>query len=70
MTLSLLFLARYHYYGMGIKESSVYYHSVYSGKGLTRYGYNVIDIPSIPYPYGTHIEFRGDVNIHWKCWSR
>uniref|UniRef100_A0A3P9PX37 DNA-binding protein RFX6 n=1 Tax=Poecilia reticulata TaxID=8081 RepID=A0A3P9PX37_POERE len=25
----------YHYYGIGIKESSAYYHSVYSGKGLT-----------------------------------
>lgn len=29
---------RYHYYGIGIKESSAYYHSVYSGKGLTRWG--------------------------------
>ncbi|KAL4649136.1 DNA-binding protein RFX6 [Arapaima gigas] len=28
---------RYHYYGIGIKESSAYYHSVYSGKGLTRF---------------------------------
>ncbi|KAJ7400082.1 DNA-binding protein RFX6 [Pitangus sulphuratus] len=27
----------YHYYGIGIKESSAYYHSVYSGKGLTRF---------------------------------
>uniref|UniRef100_A0A3B3CWY3 Regulatory factor X, 6 n=1 Tax=Oryzias melastigma TaxID=30732 RepID=A0A3B3CWY3_ORYME len=30
-------LHRYHYYGIGIKESSAYYHSVYSGKGLTRF---------------------------------
>uniref|UniRef100_A0A8B9G481 DNA-binding protein RFX6 n=1 Tax=Amazona collaria TaxID=241587 RepID=A0A8B9G481_9PSIT len=30
--------SKYHYYGIGIKESSAYYHSVYSGKGLTRYG--------------------------------
>ncbi|XP_033106140.1 DNA-binding protein RFX6-like [Anneissia japonica] len=29
--------SKYHYYGIGIKESSVYYHSVYSGKGLTRF---------------------------------
>ncbi|KAF1563381.1 DNA-binding protein RFX6, partial [Eudyptes chrysocome] len=29
--------SKYHYYGIGIKESSAYYHSVYSGKGLTRY---------------------------------
>uniref|UniRef100_A0A671MGV6 DNA-binding protein RFX6 n=1 Tax=Sinocyclocheilus anshuiensis TaxID=1608454 RepID=A0A671MGV6_9TELE len=28
--------SKYHYYGIGIKESSAYYHSVYSGKGLTR----------------------------------
>ncbi|KAK0060349.1 DNA-binding protein RFX6, partial [Biomphalaria pfeifferi] len=27
----------YHYYGIGIKETSQYYHSVYSGKGLTRF---------------------------------
>ncbi|PKU45075.1 dna-binding protein rfx6 [Limosa lapponica baueri] len=32
-----LTLQWYHYYGIGIKESSAYYHSVYSGKGLTRY---------------------------------
>ncbi|OXB76488.1 UNVERIFIED_CONTAM: hypothetical protein H355_014532 [Colinus virginianus] len=30
-----LTLQWYHYYGIGIKESSAYYHSVYSGKGLT-----------------------------------
>ncbi|XP_069461341.1 DNA-binding protein RFX6 [Ambystoma mexicanum] len=29
--------SKYHYYGIGIKESSEYYHSVYSGKGLTRF---------------------------------
>ncbi|KAM9798241.1 DNA-binding protein RFX6 [Neosynchiropus ocellatus] len=29
--------SKYHYYGIGIKESSDYYHSVYSGKGLTRF---------------------------------
>ncbi|XP_016118455.1 DNA-binding protein RFX6-like, partial [Sinocyclocheilus grahami] len=29
--------SKYHYYGVGIKESSAYYHSVYSGKGLTRF---------------------------------
>ncbi|XP_046859371.1 DNA-binding protein RFX6-like [Xenia sp. Carnegie-2017] len=29
--------SKYHYYGIGIKESSTYYHSVYSGKGLTRF---------------------------------
>ncbi|XP_021360165.1 DNA-binding protein RFX6-like [Mizuhopecten yessoensis] len=29
--------SKYHYYGIGIKESSIYYHSVYSGKGLTRF---------------------------------
>ncbi|OPJ73144.1 DNA-binding protein RFX6 [Patagioenas fasciata monilis] len=32
-----LTLQWYHYYGIGIKESSAYYHSVYSGKGLTRF---------------------------------
>ncbi|KAK2157358.1 hypothetical protein LSH36_193g10025 [Paralvinella palmiformis] len=29
--------SKYHYYGIGIKESSVYYHAVYTGKGLTRF---------------------------------
>ncbi|KAK7476909.1 hypothetical protein BaRGS_00031848, partial [Batillaria attramentaria] len=29
--------SKYHYYGIGIKETSVYYHSVYSGRGLTRF---------------------------------
>ncbi|XP_023809027.1 DNA-binding protein RFX6 [Oryzias latipes] len=29
--------SKYHYYGIGIKESSAYYHAVYSGKGLTRF---------------------------------
>ncbi|XP_013406929.1 DNA-binding protein RFX6 [Lingula anatina] len=29
--------SKYHYYGIGIKETSVYYHSVYAGKGLTRF---------------------------------
>ncbi|XP_012942177.1 DNA-binding protein RFX6 [Aplysia californica] len=29
--------SKYHYYGIGIRETSQYYHSVYSGKGLTRY---------------------------------
>ncbi|KAL3842713.1 hypothetical protein ACJMK2_020701 [Sinanodonta woodiana] len=29
--------SKYHYYGIGIKETSIYYHSVYSGKGLTRF---------------------------------
>jgi len=29
--------SKYHYYGIGIKESSAYYHSVYSRKGLTRF---------------------------------
>ena len=28
---------RYHYYGLSIKETSIYYRSVYSKKGLTRY---------------------------------
>lgn len=28
---------RYHYYGIGIRETSQYYHSVYTGKGLTRW---------------------------------
>uniref|UniRef100_A0A3Q3B1V8 Regulatory factor X, 6 n=1 Tax=Kryptolebias marmoratus TaxID=37003 RepID=A0A3Q3B1V8_KRYMA len=32
-----IFNNKYHYYGIGIKESSAYYHSVYSGKGLTRF---------------------------------
>ncbi|KAK3734999.1 hypothetical protein RRG08_007141 [Elysia crispata] len=29
--------SKYHYYGIGIRETSQYYHSVYSGKGLTRW---------------------------------
>ncbi|XP_019639148.1 PREDICTED: DNA-binding protein RFX6-like isoform X1 [Branchiostoma belcheri] len=29
--------SKYHYYGIGIKETSAYYHSLYSGKGLTRF---------------------------------
>ncbi|XP_025085503.1 DNA-binding protein RFX6-like [Pomacea canaliculata] len=29
--------SRYHYYGIGIKQTSVYYQSVYSGRGLTRF---------------------------------
>jgi hypothetical protein len=33
----MFFFIRYHYYGIGIKETSTYYHSVYSGKGLTRF---------------------------------
>uniref|UniRef100_A0A8B9PB85 DNA-binding protein RFX6 n=1 Tax=Apteryx owenii TaxID=8824 RepID=A0A8B9PB85_APTOW len=36
--------SKYHYYGIGIKESSAYYHSVYSGKGLTRH-FNVTVFP-------------------------
>lgn len=33
----LLFsISRYHYYGLSIKETSMYYRSVYSKKGLTR----------------------------------
>ncbi|KAH9519355.1 DNA-binding protein rfx6 [Bulinus truncatus] len=28
--------SKYHYYGIGIIESSIYYQSVYAGKGLTR----------------------------------
>ena len=34
---TVILLYRYHYYGIGIKETSIYYHSVYAGKGLTRY---------------------------------
>ncbi|XP_069132306.1 DNA-binding protein RFX6-like [Argopecten irradians] len=29
--------SKYHYYGIGIQETSQYYHSVYTGKGLTRF---------------------------------
>ncbi|CAC5368767.1 RFX6 [Mytilus coruscus] len=29
--------SKYHYYGIGIRETSQYYHSVYTGKGLTRF---------------------------------
>ncbi|XP_064635175.1 DNA-binding protein RFX6-like, partial [Lineus longissimus] len=29
--------SKYHYYGIGIKETSAYYHTVFSGKGLTRF---------------------------------
>ncbi|XP_038651363.1 DNA-binding protein RFX6-like [Scyliorhinus canicula] len=29
--------SKYHYYGIGIKETSIYYQSVYSGCGLTRF---------------------------------
>ncbi|TMS12478.1 DNA-binding protein RFX6 [Larimichthys crocea] len=37
ITVFIILTCRYHYYGIGIKESSAYYHSVYSGKGLTRF---------------------------------
>ncbi|ELT92343.1 hypothetical protein CAPTEDRAFT_220726 [Capitella teleta] len=41
--------SKYHYYGIGIRETSQYYHSVYSGKGLTRrvkiYMYNIKNVP-------------------------
>eukprot|EP00057_Strongylocentrotus_purpuratus_P009190 XP_011663664.1 PREDICTED: DNA-binding protein RFX6 [Strongylocentrotus purpuratus] len=30
-------LPKYHYYGISIKRTSIYYHSVYSGPGLTRF---------------------------------
>ncbi|NWR67475.1 RFX6 protein, partial [Bucorvus abyssinicus] len=42
--------SKYHYYGIGIKESSAYYHSVYSGKGLTSY-FNV-PVFSLPFQGG------------------
>ncbi|XP_076820967.1 DNA-binding protein RFX6-like [Clavelina lepadiformis] len=29
--------SKYHYYGIGIRETSIYYNSVYAGKGLTRF---------------------------------
>eukprot|EP00057_Strongylocentrotus_purpuratus_P009191 XP_011663665.1 PREDICTED: DNA-binding protein RFX6-like [Strongylocentrotus purpuratus] len=29
--------SKYHYYGISIKRTSIYYHSVYSGPGLTRF---------------------------------
>ena len=28
---------RYHYYGLAIRETSIYYRSIYSKQGLTRY---------------------------------
>ncbi|NXK10268.1 RFX6 protein, partial [Herpetotheres cachinnans] len=39
--------SKYHYYGIGIKESSAYYHSVYSGKGLTSY----VNVPVFSLPF-------------------
>ncbi|NXV27639.1 RFX6 protein, partial [Rissa tridactyla] len=39
--------SKYHYYGIGIKESSAYYHSVYSGKGLTSY----LNVPVFSLPF-------------------
>ncbi|RXM31251.1 hypothetical protein EOD39_7199 [Acipenser ruthenus] len=36
-TIQYIPVLKYHYYGIGIKESSAYYHSVYSGKGLTSF---------------------------------
>ncbi|NXT33087.1 RFX6 protein, partial [Pelecanoides urinatrix] len=42
--------SKYHYYGIGIKESSAYYHTVYSGKGLTSY-FNV-PVFSLPFQGG------------------
>nr|XP_026695891.1 DNA-binding protein RFX6-like [Ciona intestinalis] len=29
--------SKYHYYGIGIRETSIYYNSVFAGKGLTRF---------------------------------
>ncbi|XP_072045759.1 DNA-binding protein RFX6-like [Amphiura filiformis] len=34
--------SKYHYYGIGIKTTSVYYHSMYSGRGLSRFSENRI----------------------------
>lgn len=31
------FIYRYHYYGVGIKETSQYYQSAYTSSGLTRF---------------------------------
>ncbi|NXJ84613.1 RFX6 protein, partial [Trogon melanurus] len=39
--------SKYHYYGIGIKESSAYYHSVYSGKGLTSF----LNVPVFSLPF-------------------
>ncbi|NWR74933.1 RFX6 protein, partial [Centropus unirufus] len=39
--------SKYHYYGIGIKESSAYYHSVYSGKGLT----SCFNVPVFSLPF-------------------
>ena len=32
-----VFENRYHYYGIGIKQTSKYFHAVYSENGLTRF---------------------------------
>ncbi|OXB61944.1 hypothetical protein ASZ78_013989 [Callipepla squamata] len=49
---------RYHYYGIGIKESSAYYHSVYSGKGLTRFSGSKLknEVDTLIMMYKTHCQ--------------
>ncbi|POI33015.1 hypothetical protein CIB84_003233, partial [Bambusicola thoracicus] len=48
----------YHYYGIGIKESSAYYHSVYSGKGLTRFSGSKLknEVDTLIMMYKTHCQ--------------
>ncbi|KAK0138449.1 DNA-binding protein RFX6 [Merluccius polli] len=55
--------SKYHYYGIGIKESSAYYHSVYSGKGLTRkYSLSSKTGTLLPdFPSAQHLLLQGDV---------
>uniref|UniRef100_A0A8B9EEQ9 DNA-binding protein RFX6 n=1 Tax=Anser cygnoides TaxID=8845 RepID=A0A8B9EEQ9_ANSCY len=50
--------SKYHYYGIGIKESSAYYHSVYSGKGLTRFSGSKLknEVDTLIMMYKTHCQ--------------
>uniref|UniRef100_A0A8P4G454 RFX-type winged-helix domain-containing protein n=1 Tax=Dicentrarchus labrax TaxID=13489 RepID=A0A8P4G454_DICLA len=56
--------SKYHYYGIGIKESSAYYHSVYSGKGFTRkYSLSSKTGTLLPdFPNAQHLLLQGNIS--------
>ncbi|CAG5960140.1 unnamed protein product, partial [Menidia menidia] len=62
--------SKYHYYGIGIKESSAYYHSVYSGKGLTRFSGSKLknEVDTLIMMYKTHCQCILDnaINVNFE----
>ena len=61
----ILCLSRYHYYGLAIRETSIYYRSVYSKNGLTRYIHTYIRLPVYCKPSTPYIVGCG--YIHCLC---